>query len=295
MDLVKRGRTRIAVGDCVSLPTSYWGTSYACNDVLKEQNIHRLYGRVSKIDQFNLFTVVWDIDQQVSDKMSLNISELRHEPLNTPKQLLASTAPSVGSIDVPSDPSNPIEVDTLKQLLTSTASSVGSSDPSNPVEVQEQCSSATRVNEEHALVVEDMEYSLLDDLGNDVYKGVMVHTQPGALVHNKPMGAGFAKFRVTAVIDDAYDSDVTEDAYVPWELSKTKAPGSFTHIKGRGLRVLKPMNYCNGSRSNSSSTESESETSRSLDEGKKVKRKRKVKHQEAVGKEKVEKENHWNM
>ena len=28
MDLVKRGRTRIAVGDYVSLPTSYWGTPY---------------------------------------------------------------------------------------------------------------------------------------------------------------------------------------------------------------------------------------------------------------------------
>ena len=49
--VVKRGRTKIPFGDCVPLPTLYWGSLYAGNNVLREQNIHRLYGLVSKIDQ----------------------------------------------------------------------------------------------------------------------------------------------------------------------------------------------------------------------------------------------------
>ena len=41
MDLVKRGRNKLQEGDCVSLPTSYWGSVYA-----RLSEVERLYGRV---------------------------------------------------------------------------------------------------------------------------------------------------------------------------------------------------------------------------------------------------------
>ena len=69
----------------------------------------------------------------------------------------------------------------------------------------------------------------MDEFGNDVCKGLMIPTQPGVIVHNKPLDAGFAKFQVTEAVNDGYDSDITADAFVAWELSKTKV-----HLKSRG-------------------------------------------------------------
>ena len=139
------------------------------------------------------------------------------------------------------------------------------------------------------MIVEDVEYSLMDEFGNDVCTGVMIPTQPGAIVHNKPLGPGFGKFQVTAVVNDGYDSDITEDAFVVWELCKTKAPGSFTEI--RRLRNHVPRKYCE-------SDSSDGENTKKMNEGKKVVKKRRNEkdQKEEKGVEKtVAKNNHWNM
>ena len=60
-------------------------------------------------------------------------------------------------------------------------------------------------HQNHAIIVEEMVYSLMDEFGNDVCKGLMIPTQPGAIVHHKPLGAGFAKFQVTETVNDGFN------------------------------------------------------------------------------------------
>ena len=44
MDLVKLGRKKLQVGDYVSLPTSFWGKTFA--DDMAKVNVSKMFGRV---------------------------------------------------------------------------------------------------------------------------------------------------------------------------------------------------------------------------------------------------------
>ena len=67
-------RTRIAVGDCVSVPSSFFGQEY--EDILAQCGSieQKIYGRVEEVINGNLsFRVKWDIDGEVS---SMNINKV---------------------------------------------------------------------------------------------------------------------------------------------------------------------------------------------------------------------------
>ena len=72
METVKFGRTKIKVGDCVSIPNDYFGDGYL--QLIKDAGVHddRIYGCVtSVIDGNRNFTVKWDFDQEITPSMSL--------------------------------------------------------------------------------------------------------------------------------------------------------------------------------------------------------------------------------
>ena len=86
MDIVKYGRTKVKVGDCVSVPSSYFGAEY-------QREIHkalaskcsRIYGRVTCVRDGNRhFDVTWDVDGEVTRAMCLD--NVNYEPHDTPPQ-----------------------------------------------------------------------------------------------------------------------------------------------------------------------------------------------------------------
>ena len=74
MDTVKFGRTQIKVGDCVSVPNTYFGTGYL--QLIKDAGVdhQRIYGRVA-------LAVKWDFDQEITTSMSLE--KVQYEQFDT--------------------------------------------------------------------------------------------------------------------------------------------------------------------------------------------------------------------
>ena len=82
MDIVKYGRTKVKVGDCVSVPSSYFGAEY-------QREIHkalaskcsRIYGRVTCVHDGNsrrFDVMTWDVDGEVTRAMCLD--NVNYEP-----------------------------------------------------------------------------------------------------------------------------------------------------------------------------------------------------------------------
>ena len=67
MDTVKFGRTKVKVGDCVSVPNDYFGNTYL--QLIKDADIpyNRIYGCVTNVKDGNRsFSVKWDFDQETT-------------------------------------------------------------------------------------------------------------------------------------------------------------------------------------------------------------------------------------
>ena len=235
MDTVKRGRVKVEVGDCVSLPTTYWGDAYA-KKLKCEHGVERLFGRVTDMNSNNDFTVVWDVDNQTSQYMSL--AKCRYEPSDTAKQQLSTN--------------NNTSTITAEDFQTA-----------------EESTSSHRINEEHALMVEEFQnilcegkedenvqavmkvgksgkkiskkgkkeenkkeegkkYILLNGSDEEVMHGRIVETEPGEAVHNKPLEPNQKKFLITGVLESIttwldYDPDLhCEGSFVAWDVDSTE-------------------------------------------------------------------------
>ena len=81
-DIVKRERSKpIEQGDRVSVPRNYFGDSYG--NTLKD-SVSKLYGTVLNVFSASDFSVVWDVDEEISPHCKLRNITL--EPADTPKQ-----------------------------------------------------------------------------------------------------------------------------------------------------------------------------------------------------------------
>ena len=82
METVKFGRTKIKVGDCVSVPNDYFGDGYL--QLIKDAGVHddRIYSCVTfVIDGNRNFTMKWDFDQETTPSCLLkkfNMNQLIH-------------------------------------------------------------------------------------------------------------------------------------------------------------------------------------------------------------------------
>ena len=194
MDLVKRGRSKVKEGDCVSIKSNYFGKEF-------EKYMHELgfadgimYGQVTEVKDGNRdFTVTWDIDGQVSKHMTLE--KVKLESRDTPKQNVESSVVTTDDF-----------------------------------QISEQCSSKTAALT-HALLIEDFDvanengsYYLLANY-KKCFKTTMYSTEPGALVHNKELLDLEGKFRIDEVLDDGwegFDEDLhCEGSFLAWEMDQT--------------------------------------------------------------------------
>ena len=219
MEVAKRERVRVKLGDCVSLPTSYWGVAFA-SQMQSDYGIDKLFGRVSNVNSNNDFSVTWDVDSQVSAHMSL--AKCTYEKPDQPKQVL-----STGSVITAED-----------------------------FQAADQCTSSNNINEEHALMVEEFcailsddecqppkEYVLLDG-ADEVFQGWVVETEPGEVVHHKPLEASQRKFQITHLLEHAkkwsgYDEDIhCVGTFIAWELESTKVK-----VKGKGKEKKKKKKF----------------------------------------------------
>ena len=194
MDLVKRGRSKVKEGDCVSIKSNYFDKEF-------EKYMHELgfadsiiYGRVTEVKDRNRdFTVTWDIDGQVSKHMTLEKVKLESR-------------------------------DTLKQIVESSVITT------YDFQTAEQCSSKTAALT-HALLIEDFDvanengsYYLLAN-NKKCFKTTMYSTEPGALVYNKELLDSEGKFQIDEVLDDdweGFDEDLhCEGSFLAWEMDQT--------------------------------------------------------------------------
>ena len=236
MDTAKRERIKVEDGDCVSLPTSYWGDTFA-SQMESDYQITKLFGRVSYVNNNNDFSVVWDVDGQLTQHMSL--TKCAYEKADEPKQTLPSANESVITAE--------------------------------DFQAADQSTSSYNINKEHALMVEEynnilsddecckvaQEYVLLDG-EDEIFQAWIIHTEPGDVVHHKPLQASERKFQITHLLEHAqnwpgYDEDIHDvGTFVAWDLQSTKQTQGKEkvkkkkkfnlRIKGTGDRNLRQRN-----------------------------------------------------
>ena len=194
MDLAKRGRSKVILGDCVSISSRYFGDDYAV--ALKESGLCEdvLIGRIVEVVDGNRdFSVKWDIDNQISKRMSLD--KVKLESRDRPRQDLKCSSVSV---------------------ITAEDFQDAEQGPSNIA------------SESHALVVEEFDsvtddklYHLLSD-GKKCFTAKMYSSKPGSLVHNKELLPSQCKFRIDKVLDTewgGFDEDIhSVGSFVAWEV-----------------------------------------------------------------------------
>ena len=80
MDVATKICVKVEVRDCVSMRVYYWGKPFT--QKLKEKhNIEKLFGQVQSVINNSDFSVVWDNDQGVDQRMSLG--KCNYEPQDT--------------------------------------------------------------------------------------------------------------------------------------------------------------------------------------------------------------------
>ena len=194
MDLVKRGRQKVTVGDCVSINSDFFGEVYA-----KAVGVERIIGRVTKVNGIRDFDVVWDYDDDDETK-HMNLEKVTLEARDTPKQQLKKANPSPTVITA--DDFQPSEQGTSKEASTS-----------------------------HALLVEDFD-TVADDnmyilLSNDkrLFLAKMYSAPPGTIVHHRALLESERKFLITEVLDTTWDG-FKEDtmcvgSFIAWKVKDT--------------------------------------------------------------------------
>ena len=201
MDVATKICVKVEVRDCVSMRVYYWGKPFT--QKLKEKhNIEKLFGQVQSVINNSDFSVVWDNDQGVDQRMSLG--KCNYEPQ-----------------------------DTLLQRIPEEFTS-------DDFQGAEQSTSSHWINQEHELVVEDFEACVAEDvdlcegtkyvLTHQLYKIFevkLIKSTAGALVHNKPLEYYQRRFEITGVMKDIirwpdYDDNFhMRGPYIAWSISST--------------------------------------------------------------------------
>ena len=158
------------------------------------------------------FSVAWDIDSQHTSHMSL--TKCTYEKPDEPKQEMQS-----------------INNTKSESIITT-----------EDFQAADQGTSSTNINEDQALIEEDFRNILTEDGccnevpkecvlldgEEEIFRGWMMDTKPGELVHHKPMKDSQRKFHITHVLQHAqnwnrYDEDIHgTGTFVAWELKSTK-------------------------------------------------------------------------
>ena len=205
MDAAKKGRLKVKTGDCVSVPGDYFGAAFKDN-LKKAGFVHnRIYGRIVQVVNGNRnFSVKWDFDLQTTNYHQLD--NVRYEPCDTPLQ-------------------------TRTEIITEEDFQGMAIDA-----VQESSKSAA---ESHALVEEEFvqpseqiyHLYVYGDDGEPIncFIASMYFTNPGVLVHNKPLLPTQQKFLIEEVLDknwNGYDEDVhVAGTYVAWDIADISEKG----------------------------------------------------------------------
>ena len=206
MELAKRGRVKIKIGDCVSVAASYFGKHYA--DQLNEKfGIVRVIGRVIEVVSGNSnFSVQWDIDNGVNRNVSLNTIQL--EPIDTPIQECSDTVITIEDFQNTDEQSTSTVAATSDALLVEDFSEIDFA--------TNKCS-------------EGSSYALCSN-NKHVLTGTYMQTAKGELVHHHPISEGQGKFLITEVLSDSwknYKEDIhCVGAYVVWDLEEISKIGN---------------------------------------------------------------------
>ena len=167
MDPLKSRRTKVSVGDCVSVASSYFGSEYqkAINEALGFA-CTRIVGRVTRVrDKNRSFDVSWDVDGEIT--MAMSLDQVTYEPRDTPTQ----------------------KVDESSSIITM--------EDFEGLHISLEQGSSSKAAEDHALVHEDFVEPITDTLytlfrrhGNsliDCMSAYLVPCMPETLVHYKKM------------------------------------------------------------------------------------------------------------
>lgn len=212
MDAVKQGRVKVKKGDCVSVPSNYFGASFEVQ--LKNLGFKdgRIYGRVIKvIDGNRNFAVEWDYDQQISNFMSMD--KVEHEQPDTPRQC------------------NPVITEKDFEGLAGDLAQGASNS----------------VVETHALIEEEFVEPISEDTyflfikdrkeSKNCLVGKLYPSKPGILVHNKPLLNTQWKFRIYEVLEtnwEGYDEDFhCVGTFVAWDIENTRICKQAEKDKGK--------------------------------------------------------------
>ena len=204
MDVVKRGRSKVKEGDCVSIPSIYFGKAFADQMVSLGFTDDRVIGRVTNVVSNRDFGVLWDMDEQSSDHMSSE--KVTIEPFDTPRQIINK------EIITESDFST-VTTDDYQPLNQGT-----SRDTEIYVEVEEE------IVDEYLLVTQVVSNKNKTVTVN-VMRGKMCPTKPGDRVHNRELLESQRKFQIEEVLVtdwEGFNEDVhCAGSFVAWELEDT--------------------------------------------------------------------------
>ena len=212
MDTVKFGRVKVKVGDCVSVPSTYFGDSFHRH--LRNSGIQEscIYGRVEEIIDGNMkFKVKWDFDSQFTE---MSLEKVTYESRDTPFQV-----PSIITKD---------DVVGFQEAMEQGSST-------------ESAASHALLEEDFVTPDSDTVYVLFKQPGQkkiDCFMGKMIPVKPGVLVHNKKLLPSQRKFSIDKVLStnwNGYDEDKhTVGSYVAWELDDTSVHNKKVDSKSNG-------------------------------------------------------------
>lgn len=97
MKTVKFGRTKVKVGDCVSVPSIYFGAAYLAALQGNGLSEDKLYGHVTQVLRGNSsFVVKWDLEQ---DETTMSLDKVTYEGEGIPLQQVEPQGTSLEAAD----------------------------------------------------------------------------------------------------------------------------------------------------------------------------------------------------
>ena len=102
METVKFGRTKVNIGNSVSVPSIYFGAEYLA--ALRDKGLgdNKLYGHVTQVLRGNSsFVAKWDLEQ---DETTMSLDKVTYEGEGIPLQQVEPQGTSIEAADNPCPP-----------------------------------------------------------------------------------------------------------------------------------------------------------------------------------------------
>ena len=220
MDTVKRGRRKVATGDCVSLPHTFFGKAYA-EEFKASVGAEKVIGRVTNVNSNNDFSVLWDVDQEETNHNS--IEKCSFEPNDTPLQTVTLQTN---------------ETEKYTSIITAEDFQTVDEGTSKDERYTSHNSDSDVEFDIHQFF--DGEECVLIDGDTEVFEAKVIETVPGEVVHHHALADNQKKFLITShTSNTASWVDYKEDqhgvgSFVVWDAGSTK-----TKDKGQGKRKLR--------------------------------------------------------